>query len=106
MTMYTICLGMKLRPDSLEDYQCAHDDLWPTVAEGMRHNNVSMMIYRSGDQLIVFATAPSEADWDASRKDPELEKWHTYMTQFLQTDEHGNIAFELLDKVFSFGDFT
>ncbi len=103
--MYTICLGMKLRPDSLEAYQRAHDELWPAVAEGMRRNQVSMAIYHRGDQLFVFAAAPSEADWDASRKDPELEKWNTYMTQFLQADERGNIAFELLDNVFAFGDF-
>ena len=97
---------MRLRPDSLEAYKRAHDELWPTVAEGMSRNNVSMAIYHSGDRLFVFATAPSESDWNASRNDPSLEKWNTYMTQFLQTDENEKIVFESLENVFAFGDFA
>ena len=59
--MFTMGLGLTLRPGAYEGYKRAHDELWPELAEGMRANEVSMAIYRDGNRLFVFAAAPSEA---------------------------------------------
>src|SRR5437867_10499017 len=103
--MYSIGLALTLRPGAYEGYKRAHDELWPELAQGMRANDVSMAIYRDGNRLFVFAAAPSEAHWNRSRQDPILEKWDKRMTQFLETDPTGRLAFTVLTKAFGFGDF-
>lgn len=96
---------MTLRPGAYEKYKLAHDQLWPEIAEGMSANQVSMAIYRDGDRLFVFASAPSEAHWNRSRQDPILAKWDEQITQFVEADEKGDIAFTVLIKTFGFGEF-
>ncbi len=103
--MYTIGLVLTLRPGKYDGYKQAHDELWPELAQGMRENDVSMAIYRDGNRLFVFAAAPSEALWNRSRKDPILAKWDKSMTEFLEADPSGNLAFTLLPKAFGFGEF-
>ena len=103
--MFSLGLVMTLRPGAYERYKLAHDQLWPELAKGMRGNEVSMAIYRDGDRLFLFAAAPSEAHWQRSRQDPVLARWDTRMTELLETNEEGYIAFTILPKVFGFGDF-
>lgn len=103
--MFTLGLAMNLRPGAYERYKLAHDQLWPELATGMTANHVSMTIYRDGDRLFLFATAPSEEDWHRSRQDPILAKWDARMTELLETNEQGGIAFTVLPKAFGFGDF-
>jgi L-rhamnose mutarotase len=103
--MFTIGLGMKLRPGAYEKYKLAHDELWPEIAEGMKSNSVSMAIYRDGDRLFVFAAAPSETHWQRSRQAPVLARWDAQMTEFVERDARGGIAFTQLEKAFGFGDF-
>ena len=97
--MFCLGLAMTLRPG-------AHDRLWPELAAGMSASGVSMVLYRDGDRLFLFATAPSEAHWQRSRRDPVLARWDAAMTEFLTTDAAGRIAFTELRKVFGFGAFS
>ncbi len=103
--MFTLGLAMKLRPGAYAKYKLAHDQLWPELAAGMRENQISMAIYRDGDRLFLFATAPSEDHWQRSRQDPILARWDAGMTEFLETDDQGRIAFSILPKAFGFGEF-
>ena len=103
--MFTIALAMNLRPGAYERYRLAHDQLWPELAAGMSANQVSMAIYCDADRLFLFATAPSEAHWQRSRQDPILARWDARMTELLETDERGDIAFTVLPKAFGFGQF-
>ena len=103
--MFTIALAMNLRPGAYERYRLAHDQLWPELAAGMSANQVSMAIYRDADRLFLFAAAPSEAHWQRSRQDPILARWDARMTELLETDERGDIAFTFLPKAFGFGEF-
>ncbi len=103
--MYSLGLAMTLRHGAYEKYKLAHDQLWPELAAGMRANQVSMAIYRDGDRLFLFASAPTEAHWHRSRQDPILAKWDALMTALLETDPSGHIAFTVLPKAFGFGDF-
>src|ERR1051325_3921490 len=103
--MFTLGLAMTLRPGMYEKYKLAHDQLWPELAKGMLANEVSMAIYRDGDRLFLFASAPSEVHWQRSRQDPLLAHWDARMAELLQTDEQGGIAFSVLPKAFGFGEF-
>ena len=103
--MYSIGLGLKLRPGGYDGYKKAHDEAWPDLRETQRRHHVNIVIYRSGDRLFVHATAPSEAEWLATRVGARTEEWNRYMSKFLETDEDGNIIFEELEMAYSFGEF-
>ena len=104
--MYSTGLKLKLREGAFEGYRKAHDELWPELADGMNRCGISMAIYRDGQNLFVFATAPTQAQWKASREDPALERWNQHMKQFLETDPGGGLAVEELEQAFGFGDFA
>lgn len=104
--MFSIGLAMRLRRGAYEEYKRAHNQLWPELALGMRENRISMVIYRDGDRLFLFATAPSREHWERSRKDPVLARWDARMSELLETDGRGQIAFSILPKAFGFGDFA
>ena len=103
--MYSIGLAMTLCPGAYAEYKKAHDELWPEIADSMSDNDVSMAIYRFGENLVIHAVAPTEADWNKSRDVPILEKWFEYMSTLLQTDDKGEIIFEDLPEAFAFGIF-
>ena len=104
--MFHIALTMRLKPGKLDGYRRAHDALWPGIAESMRKNRVSMAIYHEEGRLTVFAVAPTRKDWERSRESPLLEQWNKAMTEFLEPDEEGGIAFAAPEKVFGFGEFA
>ena len=103
--MFSVGVAMKIRPGCYEEYKKAHDNLWPELAKGMRKNEISMAIFRTGDSLFIHAVAPSEQAWNNSRKDPVLDKWHEYMVTLLQTNDKGEIDFKELGPAFEFGMF-
>jgi L-rhamnose mutarotase len=103
--MFTLGLAMTLRAGAHEKYKLAHDQLWPNLAKGMRENRVNMAIYRDGDRLFLFASAPTEEHWKRSRQDPVLARWDAQMAELLRTDSQGKIAFTVLPKAFGFGQF-
>ena len=103
--MYSIGLAMTLRSGAYAEYKKAHDELWPEIADSMSDHDVSMAIYRFGENLIIHAVAPTEEDWNKSRDVPILEKWFEYMATLLETDENGEIIFEDLPEAFAFGVF-
>ncbi len=104
--MYSIGLATTLRPGAYAEYKKAHDDLWPEVATGMSDNDVSMAIYRFGENLILHGVAPTEEAWNKSTQVPIMEKWFEYMAKLLETNEEGEIIFESLTEAFAFGMFT
>jgi L-rhamnose mutarotase len=104
-SMFTLGLAMTLRRGAYEKYKQAHDQLWPELAKGMHENGVSMAIYRDGDRLFLFASAPSEEHWNRSRQDPVLARWDGQIAKLVEADSHGKIAFTVLPKAFGFGQF-
>jgi L-rhamnose mutarotase len=103
--MFTIFLSMGLKPGCLAAYKKAHENLWPEIARSMNDNEVSMAIYHEGGRLFIFATAPSAAHWERSRREPALARWDARMTEFLESAEPGKIAFTAPEKMFGFGQF-
>lgn len=103
--MFTITLTMRLKPSCLAAYRKAHEGLWPEIARSMSENDVSMAIFHEEGRLFVFATAPDEAHWERSRREPALVRWDAMITGFVEGDATGKIAFKHPEKVFGFGDF-
>jgi L-rhamnose mutarotase len=104
--MFTIAFAMTLRPGAYEQYKLAHDQLWPELAAGMHENEIGMAIYRDGDRLFLFASAPTRQHWELSRNDPVLARWDARIAQFVETDNKGQLAFSAFPKAFGFGEFA
>jgi L-rhamnose mutarotase len=101
--MFPIALKVVLKEGQYNAYKKAHAELWPEIAASMTRNGISMSIHRDGNQLFVFATAPTKSAWLDSRDDSDLKRWNRFMTNYLQTNEQGDITFDELEQVFGFG---
>jgi len=101
--IYSIALKLKLKSGGYEGYKKAHDTLWPELADGMKRSNVSMAIFKDGQNLYVFASAPTKADWLRSREHPVLQRWSSHMTSFLEADASGAIVCDSMERLFVFG---
>ena len=104
--MYWTGFVMTLRPGGYPGYKEAHDNPWPELVELMEKHKVDMVIYRDGDRLIVHATAPSEADFEATQEGPDCDRWHDFMKEYLETDSDGNIRCEPLELAYVFGKYA
>jgi L-rhamnose mutarotase len=104
--MYRTEFAMTLRPGGYAGYKKAHDNLWPEIAELLAKHNVNMIIYRDGQRLILHARAPSVADFQATEKGADFDRWRVFMTEFLETDAEGNVLTEPLETAFEFGDYA
>ncbi|MCI0626914.1 MAG: L-rhamnose mutarotase [Acidobacteria bacterium] len=86
--MNSIGLALKLRPDCYEEYKRRHDELWPELAEILRANGISMVIYRLEDFLFVHETAPSEESWTRLNEHPVTTRaGNKYMPEVLERME-------------------
>ena len=103
--MYSIGMTFWVRPGCYAEYKRRHDEIGPELAASMADNNVSMGIFRYGDQLFLHAVAPTREDWNRSREVPILDKWSEVMQQLMVTDADGNIKFQQLEPAFEFGMF-
>ena len=50
--------------------------------------------------------APTERDWEESRKGPVIEKWMTYMKTLLETGADEEVAFDLQNRIQDTGALT
>lgn len=103
--MYQIGETFVLRPGCYAEYRKAHDELWPELAEQMRACGVNMVIYRHGDRLFLYATAPSRQHFERSHQGDVARRWAEYMATMMVTDGEGKSIVEELEQAFAFGDF-
>ena len=92
-----------LRPGCYGEYKRRHDELWPELAAVMRENGINMVIYRFGDTLFVYGTAPSREAWMEVEKHSVTPRWNAFMAEVLETDEKGDPVVHKLDRAFTFG---
>jgi L-rhamnose mutarotase len=104
--VFHTALVMQLADRDLDVYRNEHELLSPDVAHAMRSNGIGMAIYYHSGFLFVFATAPSEEQWQRNREDPVFSAWNARMAQLLKTDDKGNILFYSPEKVFGFGELA
>ena len=102
----SVGLALKLRPDCYEEYKRRHDELWPELAEVLRENGISMVVYRFENQLFIHETAPSQEALNRVSKHPVSPRWNAYMAEVLETYAAGIPIRQELPLAFVFGDFA
>ena len=103
--MYSIGQTYQLKPGFYAEYKQAHDELWPELAEAMAAMEVNMVIYRYGDRLFLYATAPSKEHLERSHAGEKAREWMDYMSTMMITGEDGKSIVDELEMAFSFGAF-
>ena len=103
--MYSTGQTYQLKPGFYDEYKKAHDELWPELAEAMRVQQVNMVIYRCGDRLFLFATAPSREHFEQSHASAKAQEWLDYMATMMITGADGRTLVEEMEMAFSFGGF-
>ena len=103
--MYSTGQTYQLKPGFYDQYKKAHDELWPELAEAMASKGVNMVIYRYGDRLFLYATAPSQEHFEQSHADGKAQEWLEYMATMMVTGEDGKTVVEEMEMAFSFGAF-
>lgn len=96
---------MELKPGCYEEYKRRHDDLWPELADVMASFNINMVIYRFGEHLFVYGTAPSGEAWAQLNEHRVTPRCNAHMAEVLETDESGQIIVQSLPEAFAFGEF-
>ena len=103
--MFSTGQTYQLKPGFYDQYKKAHDELWPELAESMAASEVNMVIYRFGDRLFLYATAPSQEHFEQSHAGARAQEWLDYMATMMVTGEDGKTIVEEMEMAFSFGAF-
>ncbi len=103
--MYSTGQTYQLKPGFYDQYKKAHDELWPELAQAMTAEEVNMVIFRYGDRLFLYATAPCKEHLERSHAGQRAQEWLEYMTTMMITGDDGKTIVEEMDMAFSFGAF-
>ena len=93
---------MRLKPGGAEQYQAAHDALWPEMRALMARSGVqSFSIYRQGLTLFAYqerdAAAPRSAE-----PDPVIKRWWAALEPLMECHPDHSPVREELEEVFHF----
>ncbi|MEX0643138.1 MAG: L-rhamnose mutarotase [Pirellulales bacterium] len=104
--MFSIGQLLKLKPGCEQEYKRRHDELWPEMAKAMHQAGVNMAIFLHDNLLFIFATATDQQSWEELDRNPVTPRWDKYMSDLLESDEHGKIFIKNLPQMFAFGEFS
>ena len=99
--MYSIGLGLKLRPGSYSGYKKAHDEIWPELVELTNSSGVqNYSIFLHGQTLFAYLETEDPEAID-TMKDNELTwKWWRYMQPLMECNEDASPVIEVIPQVF------
>lgn len=90
-TTERVCFLLQLKPDRVDDYLAAHEDVWPDMLDALRDagwRNYSLFV-RPGDGLVVGYLETD--DFAAARRRMAAtdvnEKWQAGMAEYFQAPE-------------------
>lgn len=101
--MYSTACILTLKDGCYDEYKRRHDDLWPEMSDLIARHQLSTLVYRRGDLLIVYSAAPSKEAFDEAEQDPVTSRWNDYMRDVLESKENGELRVEELLLVFACG---
>lgn len=89
MPRHCLALDLKNDPDTFEQYEHWHRNVWPDITKSIRDAGIrNMQIYRTGNRLfMIMETDDSfafekKAEMDAAN--PRVQEWEQLMEKFQQ----------------------
>jgi L-rhamnose mutarotase len=102
--MPRVAFQLRLRPGTIEEYEKAHQQVWPPLLAKIKEVGISQYsIFRRGlDLFLVMEVTDFERAWDLLDKDPTNQRWQQEMGRFFEpiTDLAPGERFAMMKEVF------
>ncbi|MGA3328073.1 MAG: L-rhamnose mutarotase [Terriglobia bacterium] len=102
--MPRVAFQLRLRPGTIEEYERAHQQVWPELLAKLKEVGIShYSIFRRGlDLFLVMNVADFERSWETLDKDPTNLRWQKEMIRFFEpiTDLALGERFAMMKEVF------
>ena len=84
--MPRVAFTLRLRPGTIEEYEKAHQQVWPELLAKIKEVGISnYSIFRRGlDLFLVMNVDDFEHAWDILDKDPTNQRWQKEMSRFFE----------------------
>ena len=84
--MPRVAFQLRLRPGTIEDYEKAHQQVWPELLAKIKEVGISeYSIFRRGlDLLLVMKVADFNRAWDILDENPTNLRWQMEMSRFFE----------------------
>jgi L-rhamnose mutarotase len=102
--MPRVAFQLRLRPGTIEEYEKAHQQVWPQLLAKIKEVGIShYSIFRRGlDLFLVMNVDDFERAWEALDKDPTNQRWQKEMSRFFEplTDLLPGERYAMMKEVF------
>ena len=84
--MQRVAFRLRLRPGAIEEYEQAHQHVWPELLAKLKEVGISdYSIFRRGQDLIlVMKVVDFDRAWDTLDKDPTNLRWQKEMSRLFE----------------------
>ena len=102
--MPRVAFRLRLRPGTVDEYEKAHQQVWPELLAKMKEVGISdySIFRRELDLFLVMQVADFDRAWDTLANDPTNLRWQKEMARFF--DRITNLApgerFAMMKEVF------
>jgi L-rhamnose mutarotase len=95
---------LRLRPGTVEEYEQAHEHVWPELLAKLKEVGISdYSVFRRGlDLFLVMKVTDFERAWETLGKDPTNLRWQAKMSRFFEpiVDLQPGERFAMMKEVF------
>jgi L-rhamnose mutarotase len=95
---------LKLKADTIEEYELAHQHVWPELLAKIKEAGISKYsIFRRGQELFLFMHVEDfDGAWDQLAQSPVNERWQKEMGRFFEPvpDQEPSERFAMMKEVF------
>jgi L-rhamnose mutarotase len=102
--MPRVAFQLRLRPGTVEEYEKAHQQVWPELLAKIKEVGIShYSIFRRGlDLFLVMNVTDFERAWENLDKDPTNLRWQKEMSRFFEpiTELDPGERFAMMKEVF------
>lgn len=92
--MQRVCFLLQVKPDRLDAYRAAHDEVWPEMLDALRRHgwhNYSLFLREDGLLIGYVETPDWQAALDGMQDEPINARWQSRMRPFF-ADLDGDAA--------------
>jgi len=102
--MARVAFRLRLRPGTVEEYEQAHEHVWPELLAKLKEVGVSdySVFRRDLDLFLVMKVADLERAWEILGRDPTNLRWQEKMRRFFEpiADLQPGERFAMMKEVF------
>ena len=102
-----VCFRLQVRPDRIEDYRAAHEDVWPDMLAALRASgweNYSLFLADDGLLIGYFEAASPASAREAMQHHEVNQRWQSAMSEYFDIDTAPDQGFVALTEVFNLDD--